>query len=74
MPPWNWLTGHLPFLRAHFSLYPPEVLVSLAMKDIYRENFITTEVFYLDSWLFVAPTRIPAIPRFAAAGTRYHVH
>jgi cytochrome P450 len=62
MPPWNWLTGHLPFLRAHFSRYPPDVLMSLAIKDIYREHFTSTEMFYLDPWPFVAPTLIVCNP------------
>lgn len=56
MPPWNWATGHLTFLRAYVSRYPPNVLMSLAIKDIYREHFTSSEMFYLDLWPLVPPT------------------
>src|SRR5262245_4421670 len=55
MPPWNWLSGHLPFIRAYLTRYPSNVLMSLAVKDIYLENFTSTEMFYLDLWPLVAP-------------------
>jgi hypothetical protein len=62
MLPWHWFSSHLFFLRSHFSRYPPDVLTSLAIKDIYLERFTSTEMFYLDPWPFMAPTLVVCNP------------
>lgn len=56
MPPWNWLTGNLTFFRTELAKYPPNVLVSVVMKDIAQKYFADTEMFYLDLWPMLPPT------------------
>jgi len=56
MLPWNWLIGNLAFFRAELAKYPPNVLVSVVMKDIAQRYFADTEMFYIDLWPMLPPT------------------
>ncbi|KAF2731276.1 hypothetical protein EJ04DRAFT_13720 [Polyplosphaeria fusca] len=53
MPPWNPVFGHLLFLRSKLAQYPPGVVLAVVIKDIYKEHFAHTEMFYLDLWPLV---------------------
>jgi hypothetical protein len=56
MPPWSWLTGNLTFFRNELAKYPPDILISVVMKDIAQNYFAETEMFYLDLWPILPPT------------------
>jgi cytochrome P450 len=58
MPPWSWLYGHLSFMRTTLKQYPPDILFSVVINDIYHKNFESSGLFYLDLWPFARPTLV----------------
>lgn len=63
MPPFNWLFGHLLFLKSNVDCYPKDAVFNHVALDIAR----TTEhqTFYLDLWPFTIPALVVGDPHAA---------
>jgi hypothetical protein len=67
MPPWNPILGHIPFAWHQKLRYPFDIATFIMPRDIYKENFLDEEMFYLDIWPFMdTPLLIICNPSAAA--------